>query len=206
MDSSCPDLNPAVRCNDHCMDIYTHCHFECERETACEFECYADLDVCLRACPCFDDCPAGIDNTLHRKNDNYIFIGCLYFTYTQHTVDLRSFYPTPQVSTFISGCDGCDSAFCVCIEPESDSNFVDCQKAAETEYHQCAFDCPVDDIHCISNCSRKYHEKFEKCPCQVSLKVQFVSLLCSQNAQEVAPAQNTSALRKQQVTYQQLLL
>ena len=170
MDSSCPDLNPAVRCNDHCMEIYTHCHFECDRETACEFECYADLDVCLRACPCFDDCPEGMKlkilfGCIQKKSRYTIFvILCL-----KNGLNLSALMARRFVKLFILGCKGCESDFCICAEPESNSDYVTCQKAAETEYHQCAFSCPIDDIHCISDCSRKYHEKYEKCPCQVSL-------------------------------------
>ena len=65
-----------------------------------------------------------------------------------------------------SGCDGCQSAFCMCRNDESNPDFLLCKEEFEEVYTECTASCGIGEYLCISTCVREYEDNLEKCPCQ----------------------------------------
>ena len=63
------------------------------------------------------------------------------------------------------GCGDCESSFCQCVDPESNSDFINCERYFTGVYVDCASDCG-SDLACNSVCARQFDENMKQCPCQ----------------------------------------
>ena len=65
-----------------------------------------------------------------------------------------------------NGCDDCLTPFCKCHDYETSLNYLECSDFYEGLYHECMFNCPANDWHCIAACSRELDENLKNCPCR----------------------------------------
>ena len=71
----------------------------------------------------------------------------------------------PCFDECLNGCDGCESDYCQCVDPESNADYIFCQRAAEAQYNRCVYTCDIGDAVCFSECNRDYTANHALCPC-----------------------------------------
>ena len=75
-------------------------------------------------------------------------------------------YHCPCYTGCPTGCRGCTSAFCKCIDYESSPDFLACEKHYEDIYTACIVSCDAGDFRCLATCTRDLDQSLLDCPCQ----------------------------------------
>ena len=57
----------------------------------------------------------------------------------------------------------CPSEFCVCIDKQSDPNFIACEAGVKTVYNTCVSLCEPGDFICFAACNREYDACLSDC-------------------------------------------
>ena len=113
------------------------------------------MDFCLsERAECHENC----DTSFYRNNTECNF-DCEFDAVTCYS-------HCPCFEHCVDGCSGCPSPFCTCVDPDSNADFINCERIFNLQYSSCILQCPNGDMVCLGGCGREYDSNVETCPCR----------------------------------------